>query len=210
MRREFTSFFLSLPGGRCMPRAGKTVRACRTSLSTGTDEKEIIMPTLHKTSHQYRRTPWLSQVGLYCALSAACLMIRMPVASAQSGVGLEVEPRDIRSLNLTEKRALAVTIQKKLQSVVDHMRPFPGQAPCTTVQVTFETEMHNEVLVIDLGAANGWFSQSADMSELGGALIEPAIEILDGARISHPAFDFEFGGRDISYYDIPAHAPTPP
>src|SRR3546814_3641904 len=59
------------------------------------------------------------------------------------------------------------------------MMPFPVQAPYTTVRVTFETELHNEVLVIDLGAANGPFSQSADMSELGGKLIEPVTELLD-------------------------------
>lgn len=168
------------------------------------------MSVLHKTAHQYRRTPWVWKFGFCCALLAAFSFLSAAVANAQSRVESAVEPRDIRGLNLTEKRALAITIQEQFQHVVDEMKPFPGQAPYTTVRVTFETEMHNEVLVIDLGAANGPFSQSADMSELGGALIEPAIEILDEARISHPAFDFEFGGRDISYYDIPAHAPTPP
>jgi hypothetical protein len=128
-------------------------------------------------------------------------LFSVPVASAQSRVELEVEPRDIRSLNLTEKRELAATIEKSLQHVVDNMKPFPGQAPYTTVRVTFETESHNEVLVIDLGAANGPFSQSADMSEFGGALIEPVTEFLDEADISYPDFDFKFGGRDASYYD---------
>src|SRR3546814_241135 len=81
------------------------------------------------------------------------------------------------------------------------MMPYPGQAPYTTVRVTFETELHNEVLVIDLGAANGPFSQSADMSELGGKLIEPVTELLDEVGISYPDFDFEFGGRGASFYD---------
>lgn len=159
------------------------------------------MSVLHGNLNQYLRTPSIWQFGLCCVLLAAGLLFCVPVASAQSRVELEVGPRDIRSLNLTEKQALAVTIQRKLQNVLDNMKPFPGQAPYTTVRVTFETELRNEVLVIDLGAANGPFSQSADMSELGGMLEEPVIEILDATSISPPAFDYEFGGRDASYYD---------
>src|SRR3546814_17012526 len=94
--------------------------------------------------------------------SSDLLLISVPVTSAQSRVGLEVEFRGIRSLNLTEKRALAVPIQKRLQRIVDNMLPFPGQAPYPTVRVRFEHELHNEVLVIDLGAGNDPLSQSED------------------------------------------------
>src|SRR3546814_4547320 len=80
------------------------------------------MSVLHKALHQRRRTPSIWKFGFHCALLAACLLISVPVASAQSRVGLEVEFRDIRSLNLTETRALAVTIKTRLQRIVDNMR----------------------------------------------------------------------------------------
>src|SRR3546814_15348221 len=88
---------------------------------------DLIMSVLHKALHQRRRTPSIWQFGFHCALLAACLLISVPVASAQSRVGLEVAFRDIRSLNLTEKRALAVTLQKRLQPIVDNKI---GRASC--------------------------------------------------------------------------------
>src|SRR3546814_6711150 len=101
------------------------------------------MSVLHKALHHRRRTPSIWQFGFHCALLAACLLISVPVASAQSRVGLEVEFRDIRSLNLTEKRALAVTIQKRLQRIVDNMMPFPGQAPYTTRSEEHTSELQS-------------------------------------------------------------------
>src|SRR3546814_1630376 len=97
-----------------------------------------------------RLPPSTSMVAmtLSCACATGAGIARHARIAGSAMVGLEVEFRDIRSLNLTEKRALAVTIQKRLQRIVDNMMPFPGQAPYTTVRVTFETELHNEVLVI--------------------------------------------------------------
>src|SRR3546814_16688861 len=103
------------------------------------------MSVLHKALHQRRRTPSIWQFGFHCALLAACLLISVPVASAQSRGGLEVEFRDIRSLNLTEKRALAVTIQKRLQRIVENIIHFPGQAPYQTERVTFESSEERRV-----------------------------------------------------------------
>src|SRR3546814_13026258 len=71
------------------------------------------MSVLHKALHQRRRTPSIWQFGFHCALLAACLLISVPVPSAQSGVGVEGEFRDIRSLELIEKRALEVTIPNR-------------------------------------------------------------------------------------------------
>jgi len=111
------------------------------------------------------------------------------------------EVRDIRSLNHTEKQQLLERIHKALRYVLDHTKPFSGQAAYTPLNVKFRTEARNEVLVIDIGAANGPFSRSADMSELGGLLGEAATEILDAGGVSYPAIDYEFGGRDWHYYN---------
>jgi hypothetical protein len=138
------------------------------------------------------------------ALVVACLG---PVAQAQAQAQARDEAprepvvRDIRSLNYTEKQQLLDRIRKALRNALDHTQPFPGQATYTPLKVKFRADARKEVLVIDIGAANGPFSGSADMSELGGVLENAAIEILDELNISHPAFDYEFSGRDWYYYN---------
>lgn len=148
-----------------------------------------------------RRARSMAKMGFRAAAVALAFACLVPIASARDQAAQDQEVRNIRSLNLTEKKALAARLQGEFRRVLDKMKPFPGQAAYTPVKAKFKTEPHNEVLVIDLGAANGPFSTSADMYELGKALVEPATVILDAAGISHPAFHFQFGGRDSDYYE---------
>jgi hypothetical protein len=159
------------------------------------------MSSAYGFSHLHRSVRSIATykfLAIAVALMFACLTSD---AYAQNQALQDRELRDIRSLNQTEKQALLKTIYKKLRYVLDHAKPYPGQAKYTPLSVHFETHQDNEWLVIDLGAANGPFSQSGDMSHFGSELIEPVTQMLDEVGISHPAFDFRFGGKDADYYD---------
>ena len=132
------------------------------------------------------------------ALALACVM---PVAHVQAHGTEESGVRDIRSLNATDKQRLLERIRKVLRSALDHTKPLPGNAAYMPVYVKFRTEARNEVLVIDLGAANGPRSSGANMTEIENTLADSVTELLDEFGISYPAFDYEFGGKDWYYYN---------
>lgn len=139
--------------------------------------------------------------GLRAAAMALALGYLMPVAHVQAQRSQEHEVRDIRSLNYTEKQQLLERIRTALRNVIDQTEQFEGQAEYTPLKLQFRTQARNEVLVIDLGAANGPVSHTADMSELETQLENTMADLLDRLGISYPDVHYEFGGRDSYYYN---------
>lgn len=157
--------------------------------------------------HAFRN---LLNPSLRAAAIALALTCLVPITYAQSQSSEESRVRDIRSLNATEKKLLLARIQEKLRYILDHAKPFSGQASYTPLKLKFRTEALNEVLVIDLGAANGPVSHTGDMSELEIQLESAMGSLLDELGISYPDVDYEFGGRDALYYNPEDRKYSPP
>jgi hypothetical protein len=94
--------------------------------------------------------------------------------------------RDIRTIRPTEEQRILVKIRKALRHELDTTRIESFRGRHTPLQVKLRAGQRNEELVIDLGAANGPDSDSADSEELSTVLIIVAADIIRESGFSYP------------------------
>ena len=137
-----------------------------------TKERRFEMSRFNGLPHVRRSVQSRLQFGLRAmamALAFACLGTVVQV-QARDQASKAPAVRDIRSLSHTEKQQLLERIRKVLRHVLDttDIESFSGRSAYTPLKVKFRVGLHNEELVIDLGAANGPASSS-------GAQVPPAV-----------------------------------